>query len=87
MAKPPKQPNLPKFELVHNKAKNRWDLNKEGGARPTRTFERKADATAGGILGGAVGKGGGSVRIKKTDGTYQEERTYPGSRDPKGSPG
>ncbi|MER9474366.1 hypothetical protein [Mesorhizobium sp. M0520] len=35
----------------------------------------------------AVGKGGGSVRIKKLDGTIQEERTFPRSADPKDTPG
>jgi hypothetical protein len=32
-------------------------------------------------------EGGGSVRIHNTDGTIQEERTYPRSADPKRSKG
>jgi len=35
----------------------------------------------------AVGSGGGSVKIQKKNGRIQEERTYPGSADPKKSPG
>jgi hypothetical protein len=38
----------------------------------------------GGVLGKAVGSGGGSVQIRKLDGTIQEERTFPRAADPKG---
>lgn len=31
--------------------------------------------------------GGGSLKIHKEDGTFEEERTYLRSKDPKGSPG
>jgi hypothetical protein len=34
-----------------------------------------------------LGNQGGSVRIHKQDGQIQEERTYPGSKDPPGSRG
>jgi hypothetical protein len=52
-----------------------------------KRFDTKADATAGGKLEKAVGAAGGSVKIQKENGQFQEERTYPGSRDPKKSPG
>lgn len=78
---------LPKYTLTHNEKKDRWDLTKDGADRPSKTFDKKADATKGGALEKAVGKGGGSVKIQKKDGKFQEERTYPGSADPKGSPG
>ena len=35
----------------------------------------------------AVGSEGGSVKIQKIDGKFQEERTYPGSKDPRESKG
>ena len=38
-------------------------------------------------LAAALGKEGGSVKIRKLDGKFQEERTYPRSKDPKRSPG
>ncbi|MFZ3182343.1 MAG: DUF2188 domain-containing protein [Methylocystis silviterrae] len=78
---------LPKFTLTHNEKKDRWDLTKDRAGRPTATFDKKAEATKGGVLEKAVGKGGGSVKIQKVDGKFQEERTYPRAADPKKSPG
>jgi hypothetical protein len=34
-----------------------------------------------------LGKAGGSVKIQKINGRFQEERTYPRSEDPRGSRG
>lgn len=79
--------NLPRFHLTKDQEKGDWELRKAGAERATRRFETKSEATAGGVLGGAVGKEGGSVRIHLEKGRIQEERTYPRSRDPKGSPG
>lgn len=80
-------PKLPKFHLVKDTKQNNWKLEPEGGGRARARFETKGEATAGGTLSGALGKAGGSVRIHKTDGTIQEERTFPRSRDPKDSKG
>lgn len=82
-----KKPNLPKYHLVKDDKKGDWKLEPEGGGRAKRRFETKEEATKGGVLPDALGPGGGSVRIHKEDGKIQEERTFPGSRDPKGSPG
>ncbi len=78
---------LPKFELLHDKDKGDWFLREEGASRAKRRFENKSDATKGGVLEDALGKSGGSVKIKKMDGTFQEERTYPQSADPTRSKG
>jgi|UPI00030A8882 hypothetical protein len=78
---------LPKFTLTHNEKKDRWDLTKDGASRPAASFDTKSDATKGGALEKAVGKDGGSVKIQKVDGQFQEERTYPRAADPKKSPG
>lgn len=78
---------LPKYTLSRDKKNGDWRLEQEGADRAKKIFETKGDATAGGVLRKALGAEGGSVRIKKTDGTYQEERTYPKSKDPKSSPG
>lgn len=82
-----KKPDLPKYHLTKDEKKGDWKLEQEGAGRATRRFDTKEQATAGGVLGGALGKAGGSVRIHKTDGKIQEERTFPRSRDPKDSPG
>lgn len=78
---------LPKFTLDYDKKKEDWRLTNDATNRVVRRFDTKDDATKGGVLGSAVGTGGGSVKIKKMDNQYQEERTFPRSADPKKSPG
>lgn len=82
-----KKPDLPRYHLVKDEKKDDWKLEKEGSDRAVRRFDTKEDATKGGVLPKAVGQAGGSVRIHKTDGTIQEERTFPRDRDPTKSPG
>ena len=79
--------DLPKYTLTHDDKKDDWVLKKDGSDRATRRFENKADATKGGALADALGSAGGSVKIQKKDGLYQEERTFPRSKDPKKSKG
>lgn len=78
---------LTKYTLVHNEKRNRWDLENDKTDNVVKSFKTKEDATAGGVLSRAVGAEGGSVKIQKVDGKFQEERTYPRSADPKSSPG
>jgi hypothetical protein len=78
---------LPKYTLSHNEKKDQWDLTNDRTSRVMKSYDIKADATKGGALEKAVGKDGGSVKIQKENGRYQEERTYPGSADPKSSKG
>jgi hypothetical protein len=78
---------LPKFTLEYNEKKDRWDLENDKSNRVVKTFETKENATAGGVLKKAVGAEGGSVKIQKENGKFQEERTYPRSADPKKSKG
>lgn len=79
--------NLRRFTLSHDHEKEDWKLREDASSRVLRRFDTKAEATEGGVLEKALGSQGGSVRIEKEHGGYQEERTYPGSRDPKSSPG
>ncbi len=78
--------NLPRFNLFHDQQKDDWKLQNEQG-RTVRRWDIKDDATAGGVLKDVLGSNGGSVRIHKENGVFQEERTFPRSRDPKSSPG
>ena len=78
---------LPKYSLTHNEKKDRWDLTHDATDKTVKSFGNKADALKGGALEKAVGKGGGSVKVQKVNGRIQEERTYPGSSDPKASKG
>lgn len=76
---------LDKYTLHKDRESEKWRLEKEGSDRAKRVFDTKAEALK--DLKSAVGNGGGSVRIRKTDNSIQEERTYPRSKDPKNSPG
>ena len=80
-------PKLPKYTLEHNERTERWDLVKDVTDRTVKSFTTKETATKGGVLERAVGPDGGSVKIQKVNGRFQQERTYPGSKDPKKSPG
>jgi len=79
--------NLRTFTLDHNEQKDRWDLKNDTTNRVVKTFETKNDATAGGAIKQVLGSEGGSVKIQKENGQYQEERTYPRSKDPRSSKG
>ncbi len=78
---------LPKYTLVHDEKKDDWALKNDNTNRTVVRWDKKEDATAGGELKGAVGNAGGSVKIQKLNGQFQEERTYPRSKDPRKSKG
>jgi hypothetical protein len=81
------QPRLPKFTLDYDERKSRWELTNDRTNRIIKSFGTKAAALKGGALRRAVGRDGGSVKIQRENGRFQEERTYPRSRDPKSSKG
>ncbi|BAO56124.1 DUF2188 domain-containing protein [Nonlabens marinus] len=77
--------SLDKYHL--SKKGENWQLKKEGNQRATETFEgTKSDAIKESSAHLKKGEGA-SLRIHKTDGKIQEERTYPRSKDPKSSKG
>ena len=78
---------LPKFTLSFNDRKEKWDLKKDTTNKVVKSFETKEKATAGGVLKKSVGNEGGSVKIQKVNGRFEEERTYPKSKDPRKSKG
>lgn len=78
---------LTKFTLTKNESKDTWDLVDDKTDKVIKRFDTKEEATKGGVLEKAIGKDGGSVKIQKEDGKFQEERTYPGGADPKTSKG
>lgn len=78
---------LPKFTLTYNEKQGTWPLKNDATNRTVKVFDTKGVATKGGVLKKAVGKEGGSVKIQKENGRFQEERTYPRGKDPKSSKG
>lgn len=70
------------------KSTNGWSLKKEGASRPTKTFETNKEIAvkkSAQILKNTSESA--SLKIHKENGRIQEERTYPGSADPKISKG
>ncbi|MCF7843517.1 DUF2188 domain-containing protein [Candidatus Gracilibacteria bacterium] len=78
---------LIKFTLDKNKQKNVWELTNDKTDKVIKTFDTKAEATAGGALKKAVGDEGASVKIKLENNKIQEERTFPRKDDPRESKG
>ena len=78
---------LAKYTLVLDKKSNKWTLRNDRTNRVEQSFGTKARAMTGGVLKRAVGRDGGSVKIQKQNGRLQEERTYPGKKDPRKSKG
>lgn len=74
---------MDKYELV--KDDGDWKLRQPGAQRAIRAFETKEAGM--GFSTDYVKSHGGSLRIKLASGTYQEERTYPRSADPRRSKG
>jgi len=79
---------LQKFTLSYDDKKENWKLENDKTDQVVRRFDTKEEATVGGVLKGALGKNGGSVRIEyKEKSGYDEERTFPRSADPRKSKG
>ena len=78
---------LPKFTLEFNERREKWELEKDKTNKVVKSFATKEKATKGGVLERAVGPLGGSVKIQKLNGRFEEERTYPRGRDPRRSKG
>ena len=71
------------YYLVHDG--DHWKFRAKGTTRAIRSFARKVDGMTFSV--GYMRKHGGSLRVQKRDGTFQEERTYPRSQDPRRFPG
>lgn len=78
---------LPKYTLQYDEGKEKWELENDKSNRIIRNFDTKEQATKGGVLEDILGANGGSVKIQKENGRFQEERTYPGNKDPEQSKG
>lgn len=80
-------PKLPKYTLNYDDGKRKWVLKEDRTTRVVKSFKIKEDATADGVLKKALGQEGGSVKIKTIKERYQEERTFPRTKDPRTSKG
>lgn len=80
-------PKLPKFTVEYNEKKEKWVLENDKTGRAIKQTDTKDKMTAGGVLEKALGPNGGSVKIQKLNGRFQEERTFPSGADPRESKG
>lgn len=73
------------FHLVHEDGK--YKLKKENAERASKVIDsNKVDAIKQ-SKEFILNQGGGSLKIHKNEGGFQQERTYPKSKDPKTSRG
>jgi hypothetical protein len=79
--------NLPKYTASYDEKKEDWPVTNDATGKVLRRFDTKEELTAGGVLRDALGSQGGSVKIQKVNGRFDEERTYPRSKDPGSSKG
>jgi hypothetical protein len=71
------------YELVHKDGE--WKFRQFRSERAIKTFETKEEGLK--FSTDYMNDHGGSLKIKKESGEFQEERTYPRSADPRRSPG
>lgn len=62
-----------------------WELTESGSRTVIKAFATREQAVE--ASRAYVKEHSGSLKIHRTDGTIEEERTYPRSADPAGSPG
>ena len=79
--------NLRTLTLGYNEERRRWDLTDDASNCVVKSFATNCVATRKGVFEGIFRMRGASVRIETLLGRFQEERTYPGSRDPRRSEG
>ncbi|MCU0680138.1 MAG: DUF2188 domain-containing protein [Planctomycetes bacterium] len=78
---------LIKYTLSHNRDNKNWELKEDKTKEILVSFPIKKRALSKGVLKKVLGNNGGSVKVKNIKGGFQEERTFPRSKDPKKSEG
>lgn len=73
------------FHLTQEDGK--YKLKKEGAERSSKVFDTNKIEAIKSAKDFIESHNGGSLRIHKNSGEFQEERTYPRSKDPKKSKG
>jgi len=75
---------MDKYDLI--KEDDQWKLRREGAGRASQVFDgTKEEALR--KSAELIKERGGSLRVHKENGQFQEERTYPRKNDPAQSPG
>lgn len=77
--------NRTRYDVGPAKGRAGWDVKKDG--RTVSHHNKKAPAVEKATGDAKRNPSNAQVVIKKQDGRYQEERTYPRSSDPRRTPG
>jgi len=73
------------FHLVHEDDK--YKLKRENGERASKVFDSNKTEAIKQARDFIKSNGGGSLKIHKNNGGFQEERTYPRAKDPRKTKG
>lgn len=73
------------FHLVHDDGV--YKLKKENAQRASKIMDTNKPKAINSARDFIQNQGGGSLKIQKNDGGFQENRTYPSTNDPKQSKG
>ncbi|MES3030964.1 MAG: DUF2188 domain-containing protein [Patescibacteria group bacterium] len=76
---------MDKYDLTHDG--DSWKLKRQDAERASEVYDGKTKEEAVREAADFMKEHPGSMRIHKKDGTFEEERTYPRSEDPRQSPG
>lgn len=66
-----------KYSLRFDDLREKWILKNDMSEKIVRIFDTKEDATRAGALRKALGRQGGTVKVRKSNGVLEEERTFP----------
>ncbi len=72
-----------KYTVTFDDAKEKWILKHDVSGKVLKAFETKEDATRAGALRKTIGQRGGTVRIFRRNGAFEEERNFPPVSDGK----
>ena len=66
-----------KYSLRFDNLREKWILKNDMSEKIVRIFDTKEDATRAGVLRKALGRQGGTVKVRKSNGVLEEERNFP----------
>ena len=70
------------FHLTYDRSKKNWVLIKQGSKKPILSSRKKSDARSKSVKFSRESNDPISLKIHKKNGRFQEERTFPRSKDP-----
>ena len=66
-----------RYTLRLDSERDKWILKNDVTEKTVKVFDTKEEATRAGALRKALGRQGGTVLVRKTNGVLEEERAFP----------